>query len=392
VGTATPVTILNTYQQQSGSTPHLPNLGEIWIDQNLRSPRIHSWFAGIQREISPNLTLEINHLGSSGRGLLTSDQVNRVITGLINTRYNGDWTYIANQGSSFYTALAVVLHYRTRTAQFQVAYTWSHSIDNQSDALRGGLDLGAATITGAGFSNNSTGCAQANPEYFVRTSLVCNSPQNYALFSRQFDWGADRGNSDFDQRHDLIFYSFWQLPRLRNESWIGKLSADWQVAEVAGFRSGFPVNVAGAIPQFTGEGAITITNRPNLTGLPVMENVPVTGGLILLNQKAFTLPAAEGTLGALGRNSIAGPGFWNVDLSVARSFPLFRSETRRLQIRADFFNAFNHANLNAPDGYKDSPTFGQALYGQSTKSTGFTAVTPLAAQQRQIQLQIKLFF
>src|SRR5260370_39500634 len=64
VGDLTPAAILNTYRRP-GSFPHLPNLGAIWIDQNLHSPRIHSWFAGFQQEISPNLTLEINHLGSS---------------------------------------------------------------------------------------------------------------------------------------------------------------------------------------------------------------------------------------------------------------------------------------------------------------------------------------
>jgi hypothetical protein len=115
-------------------------------------------------------------------------------------------------------------------------------------------------------------------------------------------------------------------------------------------------------------------------------------------------------VGGLGRNSIAAPGFWNVDFSIAKSFSLFGKESRRLQFRSDFFNVFNHANLGAPGGFMNAPysirgfptlviynpspnpAFGQALYGVSRQTTGSTAFSPLAAQQRQIQLQIKLFF
>ena len=72
-----------------------------------------------------------------------------------------------------------------------------------------------------------------------------------------------------------------------------------------------------------------------------------------------------------------------------------RNESRQIQIRADFFNAFNHANLGAPNGYLDagnSTTFGQALYGASPQSSGFPLVVPLSAQERHIQLQLKFRF
>jgi len=130
-----------------------------------------------------------------------------------------------------------------------------------------------------------------------------------------------------------------------------------------------------------------------------------------LNSAAFAFKVPpHGSVGDLGRNSIAGPGFWNVDFSIAKSFSLFGKESRRLQLRGDFFNVFNHANLGAPGGLMNAPlsdrgfptmffynsnpnpAFGQALYGVSRQTTGFTAFSPLAAQQRQIQLQIKLFF
>jgi hypothetical protein len=48
--------------------------------------------------------------------------------------------------------------------------------------------------------------------------------------------------------------------------------------------------------------------------------------------------------GTLGRNALRGPGFWNVDLAIAKNLAL--TEGLRLQIRADMFNAFNHTNFS----------------------------------------------
>ena len=119
---------------------------------------------------------------------------------------------------------------------------------------------------------------------------------------------------------------------------------------------------------------------------------PVAGGVQLLNPSAFG-PAADGTLGNLGRNAFTGPGFYSLDLSLARAFHLpWLGESGRLRVRADAYNVLNHANLGNPDNQLYDPTFGVATYGRQGYASGFPAVSPLNETPRQIQLSLKVEF
>src|SRR6185369_14230430 len=95
------------------------------------------------------------------------------------------------------------------------------------------------------------------------------------------------------------------------------------VASITAFRSGFPFNLTGP-STFGGIGqGIILNNRPDVidpAGAVFSSPAPVAGGVQLLNPQAFR--AATGGLGNLGRNAIAGPGFYNIDFSLARSFTL----------------------------------------------------------------------
>ena len=94
-----------------------------------------------------------------------------------------------------------------------------------------------------------------------------------------------------------------------------------------------------------------------------------------------------------GRNAFRGPGLYNADVSISRSFPLkYVGESGRLTVRADIFNLLNHANLNNPDALITSPTFGLALFGRTGRSSGFPAVTPLNETAGQFQLILRLSF
>lgn len=157
---------------------------------NIRSPRASIYFAGVQHQIG-NVSIEANTFGARGRGLITTDIVNRnySVSGIQNafaSRFQPALQqiyYRANQGGSDYAALALVARYRGRHSQFQISYTWSHPIDNQSEPLFG--------------------------DYFdLSFTKIATAATARSTFVRQFDSGADRGNSDFDARHKLgLFYA-----------------------------------------------------------------------------------------------------------------------------------------------------------------------------------------
>jgi hypothetical protein len=113
----------------------------------------------------------------------------------------------------------------------------------------------------------------------------------------------------------------------------------------------------------------------------------------LLNPAAFAEPASASVVGNTGRNAFTGPGLYNVDFSLARSFSLPRlREGTRLTIRADAFNILNHANLNNPNSLLGSPGFGLATYGRQGTASGFPAVSPVNETARQIQLLVRIEF
>ena len=85
--------------------------------------------------------------------------------------------------------------------------------------------------------------------------------------------------------------------------------------------------------------------------------------------------AKEGTFGNVGRNTLYGPGTFNIDLSAHKVFAI--TEKLHLQYRAEFFNILNHATLGNP--------------GTTVTSGGFGRITSAGAP-RVIQMALKLTF
>jgi hypothetical protein len=336
----------------------------VLMDPSFRNGRAQTYFLGVQQQITNQWFADLNVQGSYGRRLTTTDIVNRdfdTLTGRLNPNLP-DVAYRGSQGFSNYNAFSAVIRYRARHAYGQVTYTWSHAIDNQSDPLFGD------------FFNTTFANIQTGPGSNGRTG-----------FSREFDFNSDVGNSDFDQRQNLVFFGWWDLPT--------KTLSGWTVSVLAAIRSGFPYNVVGPTDAVPGLG-YALNNRPDLINPhpELSPSVPVAGGKQLLNPAAFA-PAAPGQLGTLGRNALTGPGLLNADLAVAKRFALRPlGDQGAIGIRADFYNVFNHVNLNNPDPVLTSPGFGIALYGRQGRSAGFPALSPLNETARRIQLSVRLEF
>jgi hypothetical protein len=77
------------------------------------------------------------------------------------------------------------------------------------------------------------------------------------------------------------------------------------------------------------------------------------------NPCAFATPQ-PGRFGSAGRNILIGPGIQNLDISLVKNMP-FRTEGRRLQLRAEVFNLLNHPNLDIPEHLLGTPAFGKVL-------------------------------
>ena len=81
---------------------------------------------------------------------------------------------------------------------------------------------------------------------------------------------------------------------------------------------------------------------------------------IFLNRDAFQLiPENNGIAirpGNAGKALVRGPGRWNMDVNLSKTFAL--RESVRLQIRAEMFNFFNHVNLSSLNGNRENSDFG----------------------------------
>lgn len=366
----------NYLEPVSSAVKRYPSIGSSFpnltlIDPKLRNGYSQTFFTGVQHEITENLNLEVNGSGALGRRLVTTDIVNREFTvaGSPAGRPNSalpDVSWRSGQGVSDYYALSALLRYRGRTFQVQAAYTWSHSIDNQSDALTGDFfDLNFSSI-------NSR-----------------DSSRLLSAFTRQYDSAVDRGNSDFDQRHNVFLLGLWQTrSRFR-------VAQGWQLSGLAAFRTGTPYTVTGLTFDVPDGGGVFVNHRADLvnpSAAYLTNPVPASGGMYVLDASAFR-SADRNTVGSAGRNAFRGPGLYNADLSLARSFSIPRlREGMRLTVRADAFNVLNHANLNNPDSQLGSPTFGLSSFGRQGASSGFPAVAPLNETARQIQMLLRLEF
>ncbi len=364
--------------------PGMPSQGVnvVAVDRDLRTAYSQSWFLGFQRELTPNLLLEVNQAGSLGRKLATADVINRIFSiplteGNFTGRYNPDLpdiTYRANQGHSDYVALEVGLTRRwSKGVQFQGSYTYSRTRDVQSDPQ------GRVALAQRG-----------------RRQLLSDpfSTLQGGFFTRQFDSSADYGLSDFDQRHNLAINFVAEAPKFRG--W-RRVFGRWQAAALAGFRSGFPFSVLSTelfIPQ---SGGLLLLNRADFLGQDhdeaILSNPPqIRGGVVLLDKSKFRAPT-DGAIGSAPRNAFRGPGFWNVDFALSRSFALPPlGEQGRLQFRAEFFNLFNHTNLNNPNAVLQSSTFGEATFGRQGFGSVLPSVSPLSEQPRRIQFGVKIYF
>lgn len=186
-----------------------------------------------------------------------------------------------------------------------------------------------------------------------------------------FNFSSARGPADFDQEFRFNLSLAYATPHVNVTGFRNVLLNNWQVNAITSLYSGLPFTViSGTDRSLSGIGndyADQIGNPAHPAGVSQIQEY--------FNTAAFT-QAVIGTFGDIGRNSLRGPGFFDVDASIFKNF-LF-TERYRLQFRAEAFNIENRPNFNNPNAtVSTSVTFGR-----------ITA----ANNPRVLQFALKMFF
>ncbi len=165
---------------------------------------------------------------------------------------------------------------------------------------------------------------------------------------------AERSNCfATDQRHLFNLSAVLQTPRFSSRA-LGLIASDWQLAPIIKIRSGSYFTVTGGVDYALNGVPQLADQRPNqVLASPYASQKTVDRWL---NPAAFAAPA-PGTYGNLGKNNMLGPGVFQLDVAISRTFPI--GENRTLQLRAEAFNLPNHLNPAHPVPALNNSSFGK---------------------------------
>jgi hypothetical protein len=187
----------------------------------------------------------------------------------------------------------------------------------------------------------------------------------------------DYGNSDLDLRNRGVASVVYVLPFAKNATGFkGEFVKGWQVNLIGAWNAGQPVTPVNST-SISGTEVTNGGDRPNIIGAPMLPSGSRT--LTKFFNTAAFVGQTSGTLGNSQRNTVYGPHYRHVDLSLIKSFPI--KEALHLDFRAEAFNITNTANFSTPNAVvQTTSTFGS-----------ITAMSP-AYSPRVFQFALKLVF
>jgi hypothetical protein len=305
-------------------------------DKNLKEACSLQYSLGVQHNFRGNILGEVSYVGSHGEHLLSKPNLDQAAPGpgtpASRRPYNALMpnltaiTYFTDGGNSHYDSLQARLERRMIGGlSFGASYTLAHYLTDTGDP------------NGGGNTALQNGLCQ-----------ICNY-----------------GPAPNDFRHTLVFNHTLQLPfgkgrHFLNKGWISYLVGPWDFAGVWSIHSGDRSSVTYSTNVSNSSGGAA--QRPNQIADP---NLPTSQRNLThwFNLAAFAAPA-QYNFGNAGTGIVAGPGYFDADLTLERH--LIVRNRFDIDLRGEAFNAFNRTNFGDPN-----TAIGNAQAGQiSTQFTG----------------------
>ncbi|MCS7024155.1 MAG: hypothetical protein NZV14_05105 [Bryobacteraceae bacterium] len=321
--------------------PILPNgVSAFARPQRMRVPIVDNWNFTIQRQLFQDLAVEAAYVANKGTYAMVS-------AGGVGANYDVNQPTINGFG---------VLTTNQRRPFFPL-YGWTQGISyfgNDGSNHFHSLQLKAEKRFSAGWN--------------LIAHYTWSRATNFDGSYYNQDARVNRGRTEWNREHSFVMINQWELPFGRNRRWLSSASrpidfvlGGWQLNALTRWASGFPFtpsyrdcgrdrDTGPCRPDIVGNISTTRVSSPSHRGWFVTaDDVLLTNG----QQSGPWRRPERGSFGNIGRNMLVGPGFYQTDLSVFKTFAV--TERLSAQFRAETFNLFNNVNLAQPNGCVDCP-------------------------------------
>lgn len=336
----------------SGTVPLPYNYGTIFSPQQWRRGYVETWNLFIDRDLAKGFTATLGYVGTHHVRQVAGIDIN---SGSVSSLGANSRPIIANAtapggarrnvnaisnffpfGTVNYSGMQFALNERQfRSFQSGYAFTWSHTLNT--------------------YDTNST-------------------PGNVTFNSAQY-FGRNYANSGFDRTFVHALWTVWQIPvgpgrQFLNSGFVGKLVGGFDFNTVTIYDSGTPIQLTDSSTSGNGDTAV-----PYQFSKLALNGVKYNGANLnypqyfLNSGNVATVTSVYGTganlqNGNVGRNSIRGPGMFNMDIALSRNIPFYREYT--LNLKGEAFGVTNTPQWANPSANINTP----GTFGQITSATG----------------------
>src|SRR5262249_17162118 len=290
------------------------SLAQVYIEPHPHRSYVMEWNINVQRSVTKDFTVTAAYVGSKGvHQPFRTDDANVVLPAPTSQGYV--WPSPAGAGTVLnpssgqirslfwdenteYDALQLnATLKRYHGFQIQGSFTWSKSIDT-----------GSSTLVGNAFSNSISGL----PWYNLRVA---------------------RGVSDFNIPRIAVIQGIWAIPFTPSRAITRGALGNWTLAGIFKLSDGIPFT-----PQIAGDPlgqkSLATFDFPDVLVGPGCESaINPSNAQHYIKTQCFAFPTPATRLGDAGRNILTGPGLANLDLVLAKQFPI--REALRVQFRAE---------------------------------------------------------
>lgn len=343
----------------------LPFQSDPFFNVHNRLPYLSNYMLSFQRQINASTLLTVSYVGNQAH------RIPAVVS--------------ANPGNA-----ALCLSLAPQCGPFGEDNTYTDASGQHVYGTRIGQNTGVPTGGGETFGENTSDgtIAQANYNALESTLRYQRSGSQFLLsytYAKSIDQGSNIGEqldpfdhresrtiSAWDQKHSFVASYTLVLPLQDIVHITNGWTNDWSLSGTTRFATGFPVtltdNSDNSLAGTLGNGVNNyLLDTPRLLGGPLRINTDGRNGRTAFNTAAFP-EENVGQLGNAKRRMFYGPGIDNFDLTLQKSVTL--REARSIDVRAEVFNTFNHAQFYGPsavDGQVEDPNYGHIVSAQAPR-------------------------